>query len=429
MTDFDIESEWATFLEESEDITGVINRATRTNSYEEQIHIPLDESEMAPEPVPLYISTKSIITYLNTDIDINNIFWNLPILPYSTPHECVIKKEIKLTSLTREELEDINTKVENIQNSESFVPHIKENVIIHIDNPEGRIKFKDVRKLSIGISKKDINSCRRKQKGAFYNCLVIILRIKMPDEIPFREMHVKIFNTGKIEVPGIQSDNIFQYLCNKIIEVIQPYLSHTISFLDSKPETVLINSNFNCKFYINRQKLFDILRTKYKIQCLYDSCYYPGIQCKFADPEKNIKNVSFMIFRTGSVLIVGKCNESDIYEIYEYVKNILIEEYRNICQPMANITDNYSTTSIANKKKKTIRKRKVYVTDNSTVNQSTNNSNIITNSTNITSTNITRKATKNTIIFDMDNQTDQKELIKDAEETAERYLQEIKTLP
>lgn len=145
MSDFDIESEWATFLEESEDITGGINRATRTNSYDEQIHIPLDESAIAPEPLPLYISTKSIITYLNTEVDINNIFWNLPILPYSTPHECVIKKEIKLTSLTREELDDINSKVDKIRNSEGFIPHIKENFIVPtIDNPNGRIKFKDV---------------------------------------------------------------------------------------------------------------------------------------------------------------------------------------------------------------------------------------------------------------------------------------------
>ena len=433
MSDFDIESEWATFLEESEDITGGINRATRTNSYDEQIHIPLDESAIAPEPLPLYISTKSIITYLNTEVDINNIFWNLPILPYSTPHECVIKKEIKLTSLTREELDDINSKVDKIRNSEGFIPHIKENFIVPtIDNPNGRIKFKDVRKLSIGISKKDITSCRRKQKGAFYNCLVIIIRIKMPDETSFREMHVKIFNTGKIEIPGIQSDNIFQYVCNKIIEIIQPYLLHTISFIDSKPETVLINSNFNCRFYINRQKLFDILRTKYKIQCLYDSCYYPGIQCKFADINKNIKNVSFMIFRTGSVLIVGKCNESDIYEIYEYVKNILIEEYRNICQPMTIDNDNCSTTSISNKKKKTIRKRKVYVTDNSIVNQDPNNSDMIKTSSNKISTNITRKAnnhntsTNKNIIYDTELIST---AIKEAETTAEKYIKEIAILP
>ena len=37
-----------------------------------------------------------------------------------------------------------------------------------------------------------------------------------------------------------------------------------------------------------------------------------------------------MIFRTGSVLIVGKCSESKLYEIYEYIKKILKDEYNEI---------------------------------------------------------------------------------------------------
>ena len=37
-----------------------------------------------------------------------------------------------------------------------------------------------------------------------------------------------------------------------------------------------------------------------------------------------------MIFRTGSVLIVGHCNVSELNVIYNYVKNILIEEYDDI---------------------------------------------------------------------------------------------------
>ena len=37
-----------------------------------------------------------------------------------------------------------------------------------------------------------------------------------------------------------------------------------------------------------------------------------------------------MIFRTGSILIVGKCNEFVLKIIYEYVKNILLTEYNKI---------------------------------------------------------------------------------------------------
>ena len=39
-----------------------------------------------------------------------------------------------------------------------------------------------------------------------------------------------------------------------------------------------------------------------------------------------------MIFRTGSVLIVGHANEDILNVIYNFLKNILIEEYYEIFQ-------------------------------------------------------------------------------------------------
>jgi hypothetical protein len=37
-----------------------------------------------------------------------------------------------------------------------------------------------------------------------------------------------------------------------------------------------------------------------------------------------------MIFRTGSVLIVGKCENEELHIIYEFIKNIFYNEYNNI---------------------------------------------------------------------------------------------------
>ena len=47
--------------------------------------------------------------------------------------------------------------------------------------------------------------------------------------------------------------------------------------------------------------------------------------------EKGIVvEISFMIFRTGSILIVGHCEEDVLYLIYEFLKIILAREYYNI---------------------------------------------------------------------------------------------------
>ena len=326
------------------------------------------ESKVVDIPIAtdIYISTKSKISYLNQAIDLKTIFWQIPVIPYATPKNGVIKKQIKFNSVDQEELNFIQNKLKQ----ELFVD---EQIITSINNPTGRIKFKDIRKISIGISKKDIMSYRCKRKSAFYNCFVMILRIKILNS--FKEFHVKVFNTGKLEIPGIQNNDIFEQVLINIVAAIKPYMP-----IDSPEElnykqtstTVLINSNFNCGFYINREILYDILKFKYNIQAIYDPCSYPGVQCKFYyNPDKEVQNgskiseedkhkyknivaVSFMIFRTGSILIVGMCDDSVLYVIYEFLKVLLVNEYSKINQ--VNVHNH-----IVKDKKRKIRKKSIVV--------------------------------------------------------------------
>ena len=316
-----------------------------------------------PEPTNIYISTKSKIAYLTQTVDLN-IFWRIPIMSYSTPKNGVIKKQLKVKSESPEELELVQQRLQKELYYEQYITS-------HIDNPNGRIKFKDIRKITIGLSKKDIMSYRSKKKQAFYNCFVMILRINI-DNL-FREFHIKVFNTGKLEIPGVQSDGMFNIVLKYIIDILQPFYSSELTYFEHV-DNVLINSNFNCGFYINRHTLCDILRSKYNIQAMFDPCSYPGIQCKFyynhdvdiqtgmqittENKEKytNITGVSFMIFRTGSVLIVGMCDERVICCIYEYLKTLLKNEFKYICDRLI------EPDELENKnKKKKIRRKTVYI--------------------------------------------------------------------
>ena len=339
-----------------------------------------------PEPSNIYISTKSKIAYLTDPIDLK-IFWDIPVISYATAKNGVIKKQIKFNSKTPEELNIIQERLQKEL-------YYEEHVMSHIDNPNGRIKFKDIRKVTIGISKKDIMSYRSKKKQAFYNCFVMIIRLKI--EGLFREFHIKVFNTGKMEIPGVQNDSMFELVLTNIIDILQPYTEKKLEY-NKKSDTVLINSNFNCGFYIDRERLYDILKYKYNIQAIYDPCSYPGIQSKFyynselgiqtgskekgsnpkekgpknknkdkdtelkdkcKDKEKtNITEVSFMVFRTGSVLIVGMCEENVLVEIYEFLKTLLKTEFSEIYQ---GLIDMESHNLIKNKKKK-IRKKIITV--------------------------------------------------------------------
>jgi TATA-box binding protein (TBP) (component of TFIID and TFIIIB) len=372
-----IDEEWENFIssgyneydDTSSDEETEMNENLLINDNNEELisaNLSVDFNSQAPKATDIYISTKTKIAYLNTFIDLKNIFWNVPIISYTRPNVGVIKKQMKFVSNTKEELEIITSKLKN----ESYY---EEYIITHIDNPNGRIKFKDVRKLSIGISKKDIMSYRCKKKSAFYNCFVVILRMKI-DNI-FKEFHVKVFNTGKLELPGIQNEKTFHLLLEQIIKILQPHINVKLEYKPDSNETVLINSNFNCGFYINREALNDILKYKYNIQSIYDPCSYPGIQCKYYyNPDieiqtgsqisnenkhlyKNINEVSFMIFRTGSVLIVGKCDENVLMIIYDFLKTIFNNEFKNICQKSS-----FEDKIVLNKEKtKKIRRKNITI--------------------------------------------------------------------
>jgi hypothetical protein len=337
---------------------------------------------ITPKEVPkcedLYISTKTKVLFLNQDINIHSIFWNIPIIEYWKPCQGVVKKQMKIVSKTIEEYNEYRTKLEEIK-------YYKEHIIKQINNPTARrIKFKDERKITIGVSKKDIMNCHGKIKNAFYNCFAMILRFKY--EMNFREIHVKVFNTGKLEIPGILNSKLLDIVKEMILEILQPNISSPLSYIDNdNNDNVLINSNFNCGFYIDREILSSILKSeKYGIETSFDPCSYPGVKCKFYfnndnDFDKSIQKgkintedrsmkiselfenkkyteVSFMIFRTGSCLIVGNCSEKILLYIFDFIKNILTTEYNTIHV-------NTNETYIKNKKVK-LRKKTVNISDN-----------------------------------------------------------------
>lgn len=344
-----IDEEWSQFL---------CNDSKPKSKQEIVKHIETFIPELnSPKCDDLYISTKTKVLFLNREIDIHRIFWEIPVVEYWKPESGVIKKQMKIVSKTPEEYDIIKEKLKDAY-------YFTENIIKQINNPTARrIKFKDERKITVGLSRKDIINSRLKVKNAFYNCFAIILRFQYNGG--FREIHVKIFNTGKLEIPGILNTEILDIVKVMIINILEPRLCNetervTIDFIEnSKDDNVLINSNFNCGYFINRDKLHAILKSeKYGIETAYDPCSYPGVKCKFYfnndfefNPEKQngkilqeergmkmselIDNkkyieVSFMIFRTGSCLIVGNCSEGILMFIYEFIKNIFQNEYQHI---------------------------------------------------------------------------------------------------
>lgn len=330
-----VDDAWLNFINDSEE-SEVDNNAEKKES---KNNLKND----IPKCSDIYISTQTKIAYLNQPVNLNEIFWNIPVINYQDNVEGVIKKQMKINCLTKNETEKLEDKLKNAKGV------VITDIIQKIDNPHARkVKYKDVRKINIGLCKKDLISYRTKRKGAFYNCFVLIMRLK--NNNVYKESHVKIFNTGKLEIPGIQESSYLNKILDALVICLQPYFKTTLSWNVNDVETVLINSNFTCNYYIDRDILSQILKYDYNLHVVYDPCSYPGIQCKFYYNKDNLLNngicncekkctkkgsgkgenqcleISFMIFRTGSVLIVGHCDEYILNKIYIFLKEILLKE-------------------------------------------------------------------------------------------------------
>lgn len=326
---------WSQFLEGEDDMVDMIS------STQEQ---PSSSNENIHRQETLSISTKTMISYLNQPVDIRKVFWELPMIQYHEPRVGIIKKQIKWTCETEEEVNELET---YLKDHTSLIPL---SVDVLKQSETGR--FKDIRKINIGLCKKDLITYRCKKKSAFYNCIVIIMRIKKHHV--FKEIHIKLFNTGKMEIPGIQDDRTL-FATLDILTYILNHTSMTHVQYSNNPDaiqTVLINSNFHCGYTVNRQHLYERLKFHYGFNTLYDPCKYPGVQCKFyykkhADTQDGICHcetpcskkgrprnaptgpcleLSFMVFRTGSILIVGHCPERVLREIYSTISDIMKKE-------------------------------------------------------------------------------------------------------
>ena len=344
----DLESAWEQFMTEDFD-------TQEMKSYNEQYTINEENHDSVqngnrqdvPKCSDLKISTKTKIIYLNSTFDLYNLFWKIKTIDYDEEKEGVIKKQMKFNFLNSKEVEHFEQQILNENN-------VKVKILNQINNPNGRVQFKDVRKVDIGFCKNDIINPKKESKSAFYNCFVMFFRKKVGEK--FQEFHVKLFNSGKVEVPGIQSESMLNNVVSILLQYLQPHFTFKIKEEVEKRQLILVNSNFNCNYYLNREKLVKILKQKYKIKCNMDSCSYPGIQCKYklqTDVE-----ISFMIFRTGSVLIVGKCNDDELNEIYEFLKDVFAQEYHKINEKESDLE---KEEKLKQKKAKSKNRKSIYI--------------------------------------------------------------------
>lgn len=227
----------------------------------------------------------------------------------------------------------------------------------------------------------------KKTKQVFMNCFVLTIRLRLTNQQHqqqqqsnpmFHEYHVKVFNSGKISFVGVKSETVFQTLFEIVIQTIKQYDTSLAECSENAQDyeqvKILVNSKFNCGFCVHQENLCELLLKKYDMNCIYSkSNQYSGLRSKFyydltksadeqtgifvQDNKENntstegienkaqqqqhrnqsaklvsypahIVRVSYSIFRTGNVLISGRCDDDILNAVYEFVSRMLRTEFQ-----------------------------------------------------------------------------------------------------
>jgi len=215
------------------------------------------------------------------------------------------------------------------------------------------------------------NSNLVKKRTSFYNQVTIIM-----DYI--KCINLKLFRNGSIHITGIideeQGKKAVEFLGNEIRKIYVKDNTITTGDLNDLGifswDIVLINSDFACNFKIRREKLYEIIDSKYNLVVNYESDSSPGVITSFYWNEKDkgthdtttglydsiktgickckigstckgkgrgtlldddcCRKITISIFQSGKIIITGARAIKQVDECYKFIINLLKRYYHDI---------------------------------------------------------------------------------------------------
>ena len=240
---------------------------------------------------------------------------------------------------------------------------------------EGILKFEH-RDQVIGQSHRDALTKRKISSKCFFNQSTLVVRRKHPTAPGWKEVNLKLFANGSVQMTGIASEEFGVETLNWLITEVTKLER---SPWGGKPSVVnfnkqLINSDFSVGCHLRRDKLHEIITRQYSIFSILESTIYQGVNTKYyynetgdktkpgqcsckefcqgqgnGEGEGQCKRITISFFQTGNIIITGARHMKQINEAYEFVKKFLIRHAAEIIRPVVAPT----TVAAATTEKKT----------------------------------------------------------------------------
>jgi TATA-box binding protein (TBP) (component of TFIID and TFIIIB) len=228
---------------------------------------------------------------------------------------------------------------------------------------EGILKIEHKDKV-IGESYRDALTKRKISDKCFFNQATLVVRKINPSNGEWKEVNLKLFANGGVQVTGIVSkefaEDVLQWTIKELAQL--PGNTFTTPPAISKFAVQLINSDFKVGAMFNRDKLHELLTRRYGLLSMLESTIYQGVNTKYyynksmkdktrpgqclcntfckgqgtGDGEGECKRVTMSFFQTGNIIITGARDMDQINEAYVFVNKFLDAHAAEIVRPCKN---------------------------------------------------------------------------------------------
>ena len=150
---------------------------------------------------------------------------------------------------------------------------------------EGFLKMEYEKKV-IGSSTRDILTKRKVTEKTFFNQATLVVRKKVSDERGYKEVNIKLFANGGIQMTGVPSTEFSQATIQYVIADIKAkdpevFADNGVNAGMIKYRVQLINSDYSINRQIYQEKLHKILSNVYNLFSSHESTIYQGVNTKY----------------------------------------------------------------------------------------------------------------------------------------------------
>jgi TATA-box binding protein (TBP) (component of TFIID and TFIIIB) len=239
----------------------------------------------------------------------------------------ILPKELSISTMTIICHFDTCFLLENIASYIELNPNETEIISVQFGDLQ-----KNNRKLETDLIKK---KKKRKPKRKFYNQVTTQIFTKNPDKI----VNGKLFKNGSVQITGCKSVHNFvttiNTLCKKLCEEVhiidfKKKVCEKKSFTTDISNTsidklasfriVMINSNFDIGYKIDREELFSITKNN-SITATYEPIKHACVNIKYKYDADKI--ISIFVFESGKVIITGSTKCDHILKAYAFITSLL----------------------------------------------------------------------------------------------------------